>query len=399
MSFLIVTGTRTTGTPATPNAAKMSHMKPDILIVGAGIIGGALACELAHEQMQVLLLDRKKPAAEASWAAAGMLAPGAEAEEFPTLTPLSRASLELYPAFVQGIEENSGIRAGLQRNGAMLAFFGANAGPELKKYQTTLTRLGFAAESLTGEEARRREPQLSPDVTAGLWLADEASVDNRTLGRGIVVTAQRLGVTLRGGIEVSRLLLDGNRCVGVEAAGERITAGHVVIAAGSYAGRIETAARYAPTRPIRGQMVALEAGAARPSSVLRCAGVGYLVPREDGRVLAGSTLEAAGFDKSVTSSGLQWILNGAVGMVPGLAAAPVLETWAGLRPDTPDHLPILGPTDIEGLSIATGHYRNGILLAPITARLARQWLLKQKTDFSLDPFSPLRFARQASAGN
>lgn len=376
----------------------MSDMGPDIVIVGAGIIGGALACELARERMQVLLLDRQRPAAEATWAAAGMLAPGAEAEEFPSLTSLSRASLDLYPAFVQAIEEETGIRVGLQRNGALLAFFGPDGDRELKKFQTTLTKLGFAVESMTGEQARHREPRLSPEVTAGLWLADEASVDNRTLGRGVIAAAQKRGVALRGGAEVSRLLLDGNRCVGVEAAGEQITAGHVVIAAGSYSGRIETAAQYAPTRPIRGQMVALDAGAARPFSVLRSAG-GYLVPREDGRVLAGSTLETAGFDKSLTPSGLQRILNGAVGMIPALAATPVLETWAGLRPDTPDHLPILGPTDIEGLSIATGHYRNGILLAPITARLARQWLLGQKTDIPLDPFSPLRFTRHASAGN
>jgi glycine oxidase len=375
----------------------MAFVKADVIIVGAGIVGGAIACELARERMHVLLLDRQKPVAEATWAAAGMLAPAAEAAECPALTPLSRASLDLYPAFVEAIEGETGIRVGLQQNGALLAFFGPEGIRERDESQTELAESGFTCQGLSAEEARRREPQLSPAVVAGLWLCDEASVDNRTLGRAIIVAAQRRGAELRSGVEVSSILVDGRRSVGVMAAGEKITAGHVVIAAGSYSAGIELAGCYAPTRPIRGQMVALDAGMARPASVLR-SGRGYLAPREDGRLLAGSTMEVAGFDKSVTPHGLRRILDAAVEMVPQLDAATVLDTWSGLRPDTPDHLPILGPTDIEGLSIATGHFRNGILLAPITARLARQWLLGQTTDLPLDPFSPMRFVARRASG-
>lgn len=370
-------------------------MKPDVVIVGAGIIGSAVANELARERMQVLLLDRQRPAAEATWAAAGMLAPAAEAANSPAMVPLSRASLGLYPAFVEDIEAETGIRVGLQKKGALLAFFGPQGDRQQDEYRTLLTRVGLACEPLTGEEARRREPRLNPEVTAGSWLGDEGWVDNRRLGRAVVVAAQRRGAVLRSGVEVSSVLLDGNHCVGVVAAGEKIAAGHVVIAAGCYSARIEHAGRYAPARPIRGQMLALDAGVARPASVLRCE-QGYLVPHDDGRLLAGSTLEQVGFDKSQTADGLLGILDAAMELVPTLGSAAILETWSGLRPDTPDHLPILGPTDIEGLSIATGHYRDGILLAPITARLASQWLLGRKSDLPLDPFSPLRFTASAA---
>ena len=181
------------------------------------------------------------------------------------------------------------------------------------------------------------------------------------------------------------------------AGGEKIPAGHVVIAAGCYSAGIEHAARYAPTSPARGQMVALEPGTALPGTVLRSHRghlVGYLVPREDGRLIAGSTMENAGFDKSQTAGGLGKVLAAAVELIPALENAPIIETWSGLRPDTPDHLPILGPTEIDGLSIATGHFRNGILLAPITARLGRQWILGQPADLSLEPFLPSRFAAQ-----
>ena len=375
-------------------------MSTDIVVVGAGIIGCAVACELAREGRKVGLLDRQKPAAEATWAAAGMLAPGPEGPGLEALVPLGRASLALYPDFVEEIQLASGIRVGFQRQGALIAFFGPGANHEQGEYLAELSRFGMAGEPLTGEEARRREPRLNPAVGSAIWMADEASVDNRALGRALAVAASRQGVELRAGIEVQELILEGKRCRGVVAGGERVLAGHVVIAAGCYSAGIEHVARYAPTVPARGQMVALEAGTALPASVLRSHReghlAGYLVPREDGRLIAGSTMENAGFDKSQTPAGLRRILAAAVEMIPGLENAPILETWSGLRPDTPDHLPILGPTDIDGLSIATGHHRNGILLAPITARLARQWILGQPTDLPLEPYLPSRFALQAA---
>jgi glycine oxidase len=376
-------------------------MNRDCIVVGAGIVGCSLACELARQGLRVCLLDRQKPAAEATWAAAGMLAPGPEGPGLDALVPLGLASLALYPSFIQEIESVSGLRVGFHRKGALLAFFGPQAARELAEYLTELTRFGIAGEALTPEQALLREPRLSAEVGGAIWLDQEASVDNRALGRAFAVAVDRQRVEFQAGAEVQALLLEAGRCRGVVSNGEKLPAGHVFIAAGCYSGRIAHASLYAPTRPARGQMVALDAGAALPAAVLRShrAGhlAGYLVPREDGRLIVGSTMEYAGYDKSLTPGGLARILNAAIEIVPDLAHAPILETWTGLRPDTPDHLPILGPTDIEGLSIATGHFRNGILLAPITARLARQWLLGQPTDLPLEPFLPARFAKASAA--
>jgi glycine oxidase len=379
----------------------MGSMNADAVIVGAGVVGCAIACELAREGWTVRLLDRQKPAAEATWAAAGMLAPGPEGPGLEALVPLGRESLALYPGFVEEVEAASGMHVGFRRQGALIAFFGPGGNHEQGEFLAELARFGMAGEPLTGEQARRREPQLSPEVAAAIWMADEASLDNRVLGRALGIAASRRGVEIQAGIEVQGLILEGKRCRGVVTAGGKISAGHVVIAAGCYSASIEHVARYAPTSPARGQMVALDAGTALPATVLRSHRgghlAGYLVPREDGRLIAGSTLENAGFDKSQTPGGLRRILGAAVEMIPGLENAPILETWSGLRPDTPDHLPILGPTDIDGLSIATGHHRNGILLAPITARLARQWMLGQATDLPLEPFLPSRFATSPGA--
>ena len=369
-------------------------MSEDLLIVGGGAIGCAIAWEMAGEGWKVRLLDRQKPGAEASWAAAGMLSPSAEAPHLPPLVPLARAALDLYPGFVEQLESIAGIHTDFERQGSLVVFFGGRANHTQGEFLAALARAGLDGEPLTGEEARRREPSLNPEVAAGVWFAEEASVDPRALGRALRAAAERRGVAIEAGAEVFRVLIERGRCRGVATAAGEISAARVVIAAGCYSATIEGVARYAPTRPVRGQMAALDGGAARPRTMIRSER-GYLVPRPDGRVFAGSTLENAGFDKSVTAGGLRKILNGAAEIAPSLENAVILETWAGLRPDSPDHLPILGPTEIENLSIATGHYRDGILLAPITARLARAWLLGQPPEVSLDPFSPFRFASPA----
>jgi glycine oxidase len=185
--------------------------------------------------------------------------------------------------------------------------------------------------------------------------------------------------------------------------GEKIEAAHVVIAAGSFCGTISDCssgmegklARYAPVRPVRGQMIALQSESVKLKKVLRSQR-GYLVPRNDGRIIAGSTLEDAGFVKQVTPEGIRRILDGAMELAPALADATIVEQWAGLRPDTPDHLPIIGPTEMKGLMMATGHYRNGILLAPATAKIVRDWIVNGKAEFSAENFSPLRFTAARS---
>jgi glycine oxidase len=309
--------------------------------------------------------------------------------------------LRLYPQFVAAIEEASGKHAGFAREGTLEIFHGASGEAARDNFVAEHTRQGLSAEPIRLESVRKMEPSLNSEAGAAAWLPEEATVDPRALMDAVLSAAANRGAQIRADCAATSLLLDGGRCVGVVAGGQRISAGHVVITAGCFSGVMEDGiARHAPTRPVRGQMLSLRHPDMRLTRVLRSAN-GYLVPRLDGRILAGSTLEDAGFAKSVTPAGLQKILGAAIDLVPALASAEVLETWAGLRPGTPDDLPILGPTDTEGLIVATGHYRNGILLAPITAKLVREWITNGKVTADVEAFSPLRFqsreARSASA--
>ena len=253
----------------------------------------------------------------------------------------------------------------------------------------TVKCAGIAAQMLTPEKAVALEPWLNPATHAAVLLTAEATVDPRALTRATLAAAAARGAEIRAGAPVTGIVLEPGRCVGVRVEGEKISAAQVVVAAGSFSGQIETVKRYAPTVPVRGQMVALRSEKVVLGCVLR-AERGYVVPRPDGRIIAGSTLENAGFDKRVTPAGIQQVLAAALELVPALADAVVIESWAGLRPGSPDHLPILGPTDIEGLWIATGHYRNGILLAPVTAQVISEWILRGKTSADVAAFSPLR---------
>jgi glycine oxidase len=218
----------------------------------------------------------------------------------------------------------------------------------------------------------------------------------------VLIAARRRGVEIRPNCPVTSLIREGGRCTGVVASGERIRAKYVVVAAGCFSSLIapdtEWFAPYAPTHPVRGQILILRAPSVDLRKVVRSERR-YLVPRPNGSILAGSTLENAGFDKHLTPAGVRRIVEGAMELVPELADAEIIETWAGLRPGTPDKLPILGPTDIEGLLMATGHYRSGILLAPVTAKLVREWISKGQVALEVKAFSALRFKNaKAQAG-
>ncbi len=371
----------------------------DVAIVGGGIIGVTIALELAREKVTVVVLDRQQPGREASWAAAGMLSPAPDSSRDLPLVPLLQRSLQLYPEFVATIEDESGKPTGYARGGALEIFCGASGQADRDATVAEHRRLGLSAEPMALETAREWETSIGPSAAAASWLPDEGTVEPRLLMDAVLSATRLHGVEIRSDCEVTGLLRQGGRCLGLVARGEHIVAGAVVIAAGCYSARIleaSTLASSAPTRPVRGQMLGLRSDSVMLRRVARSHRA-YLVPRGDGRIVAGSTLEEVGFKKQVTPAGISHVLEGALELCPALAEAEVLETWSGLRPGTPDDLPIIGPTEIEGLLIATGHYRNGILLAPVTARLIRNCLTRQHPDFDSQPFSPLRFAERARA--
>ena len=367
----------------------------DVAIAGGGIIGSALAWELQRAGRQVVLLDRQQPGQEASWAAAGILSPSFEVPDSLPLVPLARASLQLYPEFVAAVEHATGRATGFRQAASLQIFFGEGAQRECGALIDAHRGAGLPTRAISADEVRGMEPALNPDVRAAALLPDEARIDPRLLSAAVLEAARNAGVEVRAGVEVTGLMMEGGRCVGILAGSERISAAHVVIAAGCFCGQMQAVARYAPTRPVRGQMVAFRSPGVNLSHIVN-SDSGYLVPREDGRLLAGSTLEDAGFEKAVTPEGLQKILAAAVEIAPDLATAPIIESWSGLRPDTPDHLPIIGPTDVEGLWISTGHFRNGILLAPISARVIRDWMDGNTLSVSMAEFSPMRFSENTA---
>ena len=368
----------------------------DVVIVGGGIIGGSIAFDLAQRDMSVAVLDRQELMQEASWAAAGMLSPAPDCPAAIPLVPLARAGLALYPKFVDAVEEASGLGAGFRAGGAVEVICRGEAGRELSTLVALHHGLGLACEPLPLDEAGKMEPALRRDVRAAALLPDECSVEPRALTCAVLTGAASIGATLCPGVEVTSLALDGKKCAGVKtSSGEIFQAAQVVLAAGCWSSQIPEAAPYAPTLPVRGQMAALRHCGTPIRHVLR-SDRGYLVPRgleSPQKVVVGSTIENAGYEKRVTSGGLEKILSAANELVPELAKAEIIETWSGLRPGTPDQLPILGPTDIDGLVIATGHYRNGILLAPVTAKLIGEWIAEHRVGFDWEAFSPLRFTR------
>lgn len=376
----------------------------DAVIVGGGVIGAAIAFELAAEKLRVLVVDRQEPGRETSWAAAGMLSPGPDSPEAVPLVPLAKESLQLYPDFVAAIEEASGRLVEFARKGTLELFAGPDGENERGKMIEEYRDLGLPIETISAAAARGLEPELGSAASAVAWLPEEATVDPRLLTEAVLAAAERRGAEIRAGVAVESLWCERGACSGVIAAdGEKIEGEHVVIAAGAFCGTIKDCvsggernlARYAQVRPVRGQLVALRSATMKLKKVLRSSR-GYLVPRRDGRIIAGSTLENAGFVKQVTPDGIRRILEGAKELAPALAGAEIVEQWAGLRPDSPDHLPIIGPTDMKGLLIATGHYRNGILLAPVTAKIVRDWIVSGKASFMAENFSPLRFTAEKS---
>lgn len=371
--------------------------KFDVAIIGGGVIGLSAALELAAEKLRVVVFDRQRPGQEASWAAAGMLSPAPDSPRDLRLVPLSKESLKIYPEFVAAVEEHSRKSTGYVRQGAFVAFLSPQGQAERDRLVSGHRELGLAAEAIAIETIRQSEPSITRSAQAIAWLPDEGSVEPRALMAALLAAAQARGVEIRADCPVEKLLFDQTKCIGL-AAGDKIHVATVILAAGCYSAQLADGTPLlacTPTRPVRGQMLALRPDRPSLRRVLR-SDHRYLVPRNNGCVVVGSTLEDAGFEKRVTAAGIRKLLDAALELCPDLAGAELVETWSGLRPGTPDDLPILGPAGCDGLLIATGHYRNGILLAPITARLVRDWVVRGQPSLDVSAFSPLRFVDMES---
>jgi glycine oxidase len=364
----------------------------DAAIAGGGVIGATIALELAEAGLGVVLFDARQPGREASWASAGMLSPGPESAEMVPFLPMSLASVALYPELIRKVEALSGMDVGYRKDGALEVAMDSNAEQALRATTTLQHKVGLKAEVLSAAEARQMEPGLTEETKAAMFREDDASLDARAFTEATLKAAERNGARIFAGNGARALWKEAGRCKGLILENGQVEARWTVIAAGCFSARIEGVAPYAPVFPAKGQMIAMRS---ESMEIRRALWLGhtYLVPRNDGRILAGATIERTGFDHNVTAGGVKKLLNEASRLVPGLEKARIVGTWAGLRPDSPDHLPIIGPTDLEGLLIATGHFRSGILLAPVTARLIGEWVLSQKVSVDWEWVNPMRFLK------
>ena len=357
-----------------------------IVIVGGGVIGCAIAFELAGRGHQVTVIDRGQPGHAATWAAAGMLSPLGESPPGSTFAALASSSLSAYPNFLTEIGNQTAIEVEFSAPGKLeVAFDDAEA--------ARLRKLGgvHGIPYLPPAEARALEAGLSRKITGAIHFVADALVDPRALGHALWHACETRGVSFRIGETVQALRRIGNSVGGIVSDAGVVDASMVVVAAGAWSRAIEGLPAALPITPVRGQMIALRSAELPFRRLLqseRC----YLIPRSKGRVLVGATVERVGFDPRTTASGLEGLLAAAIELVPGLADAELAEYWTGFRPGTPDDLPVLGAdSKVSGLYYATGHYRNGILLAPITAQLTADLIERRQTSHPLHEFRIERF--------
>ncbi|HEX3093798.1 MAG TPA: glycine oxidase ThiO [Candidatus Angelobacter sp.] len=337
----------------------------DVIIAGAGIIGVSLALELRERGRAVLVLDRAEPGGEASSAAAGMLA-AADPETPPALRSIAFESARMFPEFVRKVETAGKMQVDFRCVGTIALLPDAPAPPEYH--------------SLSTDELHRLEPSLKSSGQSAFFVQED-SVDPSLLMRAALAATHNLGVEIRGHAEVKNIRTRAG-AIEVLAGADTFSASFAVDCRGAWSG--------APVKPRKGQMLYVQPQAAMLQHVLRAPDV-YLVPRSSGKVLVGATVEDVGYDKSVDHATIHSLLIAATKYLPELASAPVTQSWAGLRPGTPDGLPILGATEMPGVFIASGHFRNGILLAPVTAKIMADLVEGRPSPFDIGAFAPSRF--------
>lgn len=369
----------------------------DVVVIGGGVIGLAIARGLALRGVRdVCLIERATLGSEASFAAAGMLLPQVEADTDDDFFKLACRSRDLYPSFATALREETGIDVELDTTGTLYLAINEHEHEEIEKRCRWQAQAGLAVELLSGARARELEPCISGSVLGALRFPNDIQVENRRLLSALAHSVDSLGIDVLTETTVESLMIERSRVNGVQTSRGPIRCKSIVIAAGTWSSLLlrSSGCPDPAIQPVRGQMICLEAKPQLTRHVLYSPR-GYLVPRQDGRLLAGSTSENAGFARRVTAGGISSILQNTLEISPAIATLPVVDTWAGLRPRPADGLPVLGACgEIDGVIYATGHYRNGILLAPLTAELITEAVMEDVTSPLLAPFSPDRFSSQ-----
>ena len=367
--------------------------RPDLVVVGGGIAGAAVALAARALGASVLLLERAEPGGRATPAAAGMLAAQYEAEGPDAHFRFSVRAREVHGAFAARIESLAGRRIHRRRDGMLVVNRDREEHERALRAAAWQSGEGLRADVLEVDAARRLQPGLCDGARSYLWLPDEAWVDSRALSRALPDALAAAGVETRTGTEVVGVRSEGGRLAGLALAdGATLPARRAVLAAGAWSGRLEGLPRELPVRPVRGQMVRYPPGDASPGRIVADHAGRYVVPRADGGSLAGSTMEEVGFDAATTEEGISSVRRGAEALLPALAGVEPVDRWAGLRPVSRDGRPVLGPDPaLEGLHYATGYGRNGILLAPLVGRRVAEAALRPTSHGEADPFGPDRF--------
>jgi glycine oxidase len=377
-------------------------MADEVLIIGGGVIGLSIARELKRAgTAKVTILEKASVGQEASWAAAGMLGPQAEASEADTFFKMCSESRDLYPRLATDLLEETGVGIELDTTGTLYLSFDEGSSERLRERFRGQTAADLAVEALTAEEVIEAEPHVSPAVQLGLYFPNDWQVENRRLLFALSHYAELSGIEIREGSQVSKVIVENGRAVGARTGEGDIMADVVILATGAWTSLIEVGTHAMPfeVRPVRGQIVAFEPEARLFEHVIHSHS-GYLVPRTDGRVLAGSTSEGVGFDKAITDEAAVGLREVAAEIAPEFRTLPITDHWAGLRPFAGDGLPVLGNIPgVDDLYVATAHYRNGILLAPLTAEIVARAVLCGEGSEYFSEFGPARFTGRGAATN
>ena len=363
----------------------------EVVVIGGGVIGLTVVRALVQRGVRdVHLIERSSLGAEASFAAGGMLAPQTEANGRDDFFELACQSRDLYHNFAAALREETGVDVELDTTGTLYLAFSKQDFEEIDKRYEWQVQAGLTVEKLTSATVRELEPCVAETVLGALKFPHDIQVENRRLLNALVNSLNQLHVKITTHTNVESLIVERGKLTGVQTSRGFVSCRNVIVAAGTWSSGIQHS-KTPPIEPVRGQMICFDAKPQLTRHVI-FSPRGYLVPRQDGRLLAGSTSENAGFTKQVTAGGISTILANAREISPAVSPLPIVDTWSGLRPRAPDGLPVLGPCDeIDGLFYATGHYRNGILLAPVTGELIAEAVVAGHISSLLAAFSPNRF--------